>query len=57
MMGAMTELVTTFLDALGLLVVAAGTGLALSQWIGWWGMVASGVIVLVGSALAARRRR
>ncbi len=50
----MRELVTTLLDVLGLLLVAAGAGLAAAVWIGWAGLAVSGVVVLAGSALAAR---
>ena len=49
----MHERVTTALDALGLLLVAAGAGAWLFVWIGWAALAVSGVVVLVGSALAA----
>lgn len=48
----MRELVTTILDAVGLLAVAAGGGLYVSQWIGWGGLVVSGVAVVGGVRLA-----
>jgi hypothetical protein len=45
---------TDLLDVLGLLLVAAGVGFALGHWIGWAGLLGSGVVVLGGSLLAAR---
>jgi hypothetical protein len=50
----MRELVTTLLDTLGLLLVAAGAGFGAGRVIGWSGLAVSGVVVLAGSALAAR---
>ncbi|WP_201260837.1 hypothetical protein [Embleya scabrispora] len=50
----MRDVVTTLLDVLGLLLVAAGAGAALVPLIGWAGLVASGAVVLVGSSAAAR---
>jgi hypothetical protein len=49
------ELVTTMLDALGLLLVAAGAGAALHPVIGWAGLAASGVVLLAGSWWSARQ--
>jgi hypothetical protein len=48
------EIVTLALDVLGLLLFAAGVLAALYPWIGWAGLVASGLIVLGGSLLADR---
>jgi hypothetical protein len=48
----MRELVTTLLDALGLLAVAGGAGVFASQWIGWAGLAVAGVVVLAGVRLA-----
>ncbi|MEU1736472.1 hypothetical protein [Streptosporangium sp. NPDC020145] len=53
----MRELVTTLLDVLGLLLVAAGAGAALLPWIGWGALTASGAVVLAGSWWAARQAR
>ncbi len=53
----MRELVTTLLDVLGLLLLAAGAGFAASVWIGWAGLAVSGAVVLAGSAFAARVAR
>lgn len=53
----MRELVTTLLDVLGLLLVAAGAGMAAAMWVGWGGLAVSGAIVLAGSALADRMAR
>lgn len=52
----MRELVTTTLDTLGLLLVAAGAGAALYPLIGWAALAGSGAVVLTGSWLAARLR-
>jgi len=46
---------TTFLDALGLLLVAAGCGLAVAGLYRWAAVGVSGVVVLAGSSLAAYR--
>ncbi|MEU0397953.1 hypothetical protein ABZ208_35410 [Streptomyces sp. NPDC006208] len=50
----MRERLTSLLDALGLLLVAAGSGAAAGTVIGWAGLAVSGVVVLAGSAAAAR---
>lgn len=49
----MRELLTTVLDAVGLLLIAAGLGALTYQWIGWACLAVSGVIVLGGSLFAA----
>ena len=49
----MHERVTTALDVLGLLLVAAGIGAWVSVWIGWAALSVSGVLVLAGSGFAA----
>ncbi|MEV7908235.1 hypothetical protein [Streptomyces anulatus] len=51
---AVRELVTTLLDVLGLLLVAAGAGAALLPLIGWGALAVSGVVVLAGSWWAVR---
>lgn len=51
----MREVVTTLLDVLGLLLVAAGTAAAVYPVAGLGGLAAGGVVVLGGSWLAARR--
>lgn len=50
-------MVTTVLDALGLLLVAAGATAALWGPIGAPALAAGGVVVLAGSWLAARQQR
>lgn len=50
----MNDLVTTLLDILALLVLAAGVGAGSAHWIGWWGMAVAGVVILIGSQLASR---
>ena len=50
----MREVLTTILDALGLLLLAAGLGALTYQWIGWAGLAVAGVVVLTGSAWASR---
>lgn len=53
----MRQIITTLLDVLGLLLVAAGAGVAAAALIGWTGLAVAGVVVLGGSALAARQDR
>lgn len=48
------EHMTSWLDALGLLLVAAGAGAGAGEFIGWAGLAVSGAVVLGGSLLAAR---
>lgn len=48
----MSDLLTSLLDALGLICVAAGVGLGLTPWLGWFAVAISGVILLAGSAAA-----
>lgn len=48
------ELVTTLLDVLGLLLVAAGVCALVSPWLGWGGLAVSGAVVLAGSWVGAR---
>lgn len=50
----MREAITTALDTLGVLAVAAGIGAGAATLVGWWGLAISGAVVLVGSQLAAR---
>jgi hypothetical protein len=52
----MRAILTTLLDALGLLLIAAGVGGGLYRWIGLWSLAVAGVIVLAGSALASSRK-
>jgi CHASE2 domain-containing sensor protein len=52
------EMATTLLDALGLLLIAAGLASAAALLIGPWPSLAvAGVVVLAGSAFAARQSR
>jgi len=48
------ETLTTILDILGLLLIAAGLTYGLWLQIGPWALIAGGVAVLAGSWLAAR---
>jgi hypothetical protein len=48
---------TTALDTAGLLLVAAGAGAGVYQWLGWAALAVSGGVVLAGSALADRAPR
>jgi hypothetical protein len=50
-------LVTTLLDALGLLLLAAGTAGGLYPLIGTTALAPAGAVVLAGSWLAARQQR
>lgn len=49
----MRERMTTALDTAGLLLVAAGVGAGVYQWLGWAALAVSGGVVLAGSWLAA----
>jgi hypothetical protein len=51
----MFELLTSLLDVLGLLLLAAGVAALLFPVIGWGGLVGSGVVVLAGSWWSARQ--
>jgi hypothetical protein len=53
----MRDLLTSLLDVLGLLLVAAGVCAALFPAIGWAGLAGSGVVVLAGSWWSARQVR
>lgn len=53
-MTTVREVVTTALDVVGLLLLAAGVGAALFPWAGWACAAASGLVVLAGSQLSAR---
>jgi len=53
----MREVLTTALDALGLLLLAAGVGALTYQWISWAALGVAGVVVLVGSAVSSWQSR
>lgn len=53
----MREIVTTALDTLGLLLIAAGAGFAAARFIGFAALAVAGVVMLGGSALASRLGR
>lgn len=53
----MRELLTNLLDALGLLLVAAGVGAFTYRWIGWAALAVAGVVVLTGSQVSAWQAR
>ena len=58
-MPAVRDLVTTVLDVVGLLLIAAGAAAGAAPWVGWGSLAVAGIVVLVGSAVAAwpgRRR-
>lgn len=50
------EVVTTLLDVLGLLLVAAGLAAAVQPWIGWACLLVAGAVVLAGSWWAQRQQ-
>jgi hypothetical protein len=52
----MFDLLTSLLDILGLLLVAAGVAAALFPVIGWAGLIGAGGVILAGSWLSARRQ-
>lgn len=49
----MRDLLTSVLDALSLLLIAAGAGAFTYQWIGLACLAVSGVVILSGSLLAS----
>ena len=49
----MREVLTSALDALGLLLVAAGLAALVYVWIGWACLAVAGFVVIGGSALSA----
>ena len=49
----MRAILTTLLDALALLLIAAGLAALTYRWIGWACLAVAGVIILAGSALAS----
>lgn len=49
----MREHLTTALDAVGLLLIAAGLAALTYRWIGWTCLAVAGAIVLGGSLVAA----
>lgn len=53
----MREWMTTVLDALGLLLLAAGAGAGLYPVIGWAALGACGAVVLAGSWLSVRQNQ
>lgn len=53
----MREVLTSLLDVLGLLLIAAGVAAWLSQWIGWAALSVAGVVVLGGSTVAVWQSR
>ena len=42
-------LITTLLDVLGLLLLAAGAAAAVFPWLGWAALAVAGVVLLAGS--------
>lgn len=49
----MRERMTTALDTVALLLIAAGAGAGAYRWLGWAALAVSGLVVLAGSWLAA----
>lgn len=49
----MRSILTSMLDALGLLLLAAGLAALTYRWIGWACLAVAGVVVLGGSVFAA----
>ncbi|MFD4000853.1 hypothetical protein [Streptomyces rubiginosohelvolus] len=49
------DLMTTWLDMLGLVLIAAGAAAGLHPLIGWTSLAVGGVVILAGSAYAARQ--
>lgn len=53
----MREVLTTTLDALGLLLIAAGLAALTYRWIGWTCLAVAGALILGGSSLASWQAR
>ena len=53
----MSAILTTLLDALALLLIAAGLAALTFRWIGWACLTVAGVIILGGSAFASLEKR
>jgi hypothetical protein len=53
----MRAILTTLLDALALLLIAAGLAALTYRWIGLGCLTVAGVVILLGSALAVRPAR
>lgn len=53
----MREVLTTALDSLGLLLIAAGLSALTYRWIGLACLAVAGVVILVGSSLASWQGR
>lgn len=53
----MKSIVTTILDVIGLLLLAAGFGAAVFPLVGWVSIGVAGGVVLIGSWLADRETR
>lgn len=49
----MQEKATTVLDALSIVLIAAGIGGGVAPFLGWWSVSVTGAIVMAGSATAA----
>jgi hypothetical protein len=49
----MRDLLTTALDVLGLLLLAAGIAALVYPFVGWAALAVAGVVVLSGSALSS----
>jgi hypothetical protein len=59
--GAVTEdrlnrVVSTLLDAFAGLAIAAGLGLGLARWLGWFALAVAGLVLLLFSVVAAGAR-
>jgi hypothetical protein len=51
------RVVTTMLDAVALLAIAAGFAGGLWRFVGWWALALGGVVLLFGSVVAAAMQR
>ncbi|WP_158721175.1 hypothetical protein [Streptomyces sp. NRRL S-241] len=51
----MRSVVTTLLDTLALLLIAAGAAAGLFPFLGWATLAVAGTVVLAGSLLAAKK--
>lgn len=57
MVNLVKELVTTFLDTIGLMLLAVGSAAFLFRYLHWGCLVVAGIVVLLGSWVASRESK
>jgi 4-hydroxybenzoate polyprenyltransferase len=53
----MREALADLLGVLAVLLIAAGVGVSVFEWIGWWSLTVSGAVVLVASEVSSARNK